>query len=246
MKYIALLTIILSVFTVNSIDASEGIKIISMSGDVKVRFGLEENWNNANKGMTLKDVDTILSGEDGEIVLQTSKSETFKLGGNSILDISDLREIVDRELFLILMSNKIEKMEPKKTKTKLRVGNVSVVHGESKDTTNTKSGDSIKSNWFIQEVNGAVALFTQKYFPNTIIKMNKILAKYSPVKDCGKIYYYIGKSFKAINKPGQALDAYKKSVEWCKEQNCVGKKDQERIQFIKQTIINLQSEMESE
>ncbi len=243
MKQIILLTIIFSLFTAESVNAANNVKIISLFGDVKVRYGLEENWNNAQKGMSLKEVDTILSGEGAEIVLQTTEGETFKLGGNSILDITDLRKIVEKELFLILMSKKIEQIEHKKEKTKFRIGNVSVVHGESKDTTNSKDGDSTQSNWFVREVNGAVALFTQKYFPNTIIKLNKILSKYSPVKDCGKIYYYIGKSFEAINKPGQAVDAYKKSIEWCKEQNCEGVKYHDRILLTEQAIKKLQSQI---
>ena len=87
MKYIILLTIIFSIFAAESVNAADNVRIVNLSGEVKVRYGLEENWNNAHKGLTLKDVDTILSGEGAEIVLQTSEGETFKLGGNSILDI---------------------------------------------------------------------------------------------------------------------------------------------------------------
>ena len=112
--------------------AATQVKIVNISGEVKIRRGVEETWEDAARGMVLKEIDTIQTGEGAEVTLEINSSESFKLRENSILDISDLRKISEKEMLLFLMSKKIQKIEPRKQKTPLRVGNVSVVHGESK------------------------------------------------------------------------------------------------------------------
>jgi hypothetical protein len=42
--------------------AAPAVKIISLSGEVKVRRGVEETWHHAAAGMRLEEIDTILTG----------------------------------------------------------------------------------------------------------------------------------------------------------------------------------------
>ncbi|MCI0495132.1 hypothetical protein L0Z72_08980, partial [candidate division KSB1 bacterium] len=144
------------------------VQIIEMKGEVKVRRGLDENWQPAGVGMLLEDIDTILTLEYAEVLLQIDTETKFRLISNSVLDIGDLRKITERELFLYLTSEKINEIEPRKKKLKLRIPNVSVVHGEfrSKDQPMQVKSDS---SWWKKEVNGAQALFSQSYYPNTVV-----------------------------------------------------------------------------
>ncbi len=185
-----------------------GAKIIRLSGEVKIRRGLEENWQPASIGLLLEDIDTILTGADGFVVLQTSGEANFELGKNSMLDISDLRKITEKELFLYLMSKKVQKIEPREGNTKLRIGNVSVVHGESKAESARAADIELTLEKSIQEKNGAKALYNQQLYPNSIIKFHKILDRYNAAKNTGEVYLYLGRSFEAINHHGQAIDAY--------------------------------------
>lgn len=197
-----------------------GAKVIKISGDVKVRKGLEEDWQPATVRILLEDIDTILTGVDGVVVLQTTEGSSFELGNNSILDISDLRKISEKELFLYLMSKKVQKIEPHNGKRPLRIGKVSVVHGESKVTSKNVADSSLKSDFLLQEKNGALALHEQKLYPNSIIKYHKILERYSTNKDCGEIHFYLGKSFEALNQIGQAVDAYEQALHQLQQPNC--------------------------
>ena len=193
--------------------AFAGAKIIKLSGDVKVRRGVEENWQPASVAMLLEDIDTIMAGIDGHVILQTAEGITFELGNNSILDVSDLRKITEKELFLFLMSKKVQNIEPREGKTKLRIGNVSVVHGESKAETEKISDNKLKTKLMVQEKNGARALYEQELYPNTIIKFHKILDKYDEAQKNGDVYLYLGRSFEAMNHPGQAIDAYQSAID---------------------------------
>ncbi len=163
----------------------------------------------SEKRIEVKRVDTIHTGEYAYVIILTVEGDRFKLGSNALLDISDLRKIMENELFLFLMANKIDRIPSPEDKTRLRVGKVSVVHGEDKMKMDSISSDSSKPNLFIQEFNGAQALYSQNYYANAIIKFHKILLKYELLENTGEIYLYIGKSFEALNQPGQATDAYK-------------------------------------
>jgi tetratricopeptide (TPR) repeat protein len=199
------------------VQAQTEAKIISLSGDVKIRYGLEEDWTKAAIGVLLKDIDTILSGEDGEVVLQLKNGNTFKLGSNAILDVGDLRKIIDKELFLFLMTHKIKQVEPHSEKTKLHIGDVSVVYGESKDKQDSIKVDTAQIGRHLQEINGAKALYLQSYFTNAIVKFHKILIKYEPFEESGEIYYYLGKSFQSLKLSGQAIDAYQMVIDIYRE-----------------------------
>jgi hypothetical protein len=193
---------------VSTVFAASAVKIISLSGEVKVRRGVEETWHRAAAGMMLEEIDTILTGEASAVVLETPEGATFRLNSYAILDIADLRKITEREMFLFLMSQKVNQIPPRQEKTRLRIGNVSVIHGESKAEPSRRTAEEESQIW-VQESNGAKALYDQRYYPNTIVKLHKILAKYPNLEDCGEIHFYLGKAFEALSKPGQARDAYK-------------------------------------
>jgi hypothetical protein len=189
-------------------NARDSFKISGIKGDVRVRIGMEEEWRKAQLGMILEELDTILSGENSSVVLTDNKGLKFTLGSYAILDIADLRKIQERELFLYLMSVKVDKIPVQQEKAKIRVGNVSVVHGNSKQTTVGDFGSTEITDWYNYEINGATALFDHQYYPNAIIKFHKIRNKYEPARDQGKIEFLIGQSFEALGDSGQAVDSY--------------------------------------
>jgi hypothetical protein len=193
--------------------AAPAVKIISLSGEVKVRRGVEETWHHANTGILLDDVDTILTGEASTVVLELPDGGSFRLGGFAILDIADLKKITEREMFLFLMAQKVHKIPLRPEKAKLRIGNVSVMHGESKAGAPPNQSAKDDSQDWIQETNGAKALYDQHYYPNAIVKLHKVLGKYLNREDCGEIHFYLGKAFEALDKTGQVVDAYQSALE---------------------------------
>ena len=218
---------LLIIFSAQMSMALPTAKIEKISGEVKVRQGLEEEWQNAYAGMLLEDIDTILTLE-GDVVLQIRDNVTFYLKSNSILDIGDLRNISRRELFLFLMAEKVDKMEPRKEKIPLRIGNVSVVHGEFRSETDSLRDEPDQQRWQ-QEFNAAKAMYDQDYYANTIVKLLKIFKKHTDVVDCGEIHFYLGKSFESVDEPGQALDAY--NVALINGQDC---QSRENLQWVAQ------------
>jgi hypothetical protein len=199
--------------------AANQVKIAGINGDVNVRRGVEETWQTAILGMLLDEIDTIQTGENSQVTLKIESGKIFKLNSVAQIDISELRRVSEKEMQLYLMSKKIGKIEKKKDKTPLRVGNVSVVHG-LKATENKASVNNVEENLWRKEANGAKALFDYKYYTNTVIKLNKILSRYSSRNDCGEIHYYLGRSFEVLKKKGQAIDAYEVVINSYEKMDC--------------------------
>ena len=113
-------------------------------------------------------------------------------------------------------------------------------HGESKDIEQPVDDEISVSDLWIQEKNGAQALYDQNYYPNTIIKLHKILSKYTNYMDCGEIHFYLGKSFEALHKNGQAIDAYKIVIDQYKIQQCNNTEAENRYTESQHAIERLQ------
>lgn len=201
------------------VHANPAVKIVQLNGDVKVRHGLEEIWEKAALGEMLEEIDTILILE-GAVVLEIRENVTFTLGSNSMLDIGDLRLIQERELYLFLMEQKVDQIKPRLQRVPLRIGNVSVVHGlNAPEKTDPAPNEAFKA-WWRKETNGAAALLTQKFYPNTIVKAHKILSKYAEIEDCGEVHFYLAQSLEALGKTGQAIEAYQFVIDRCGKSDC--------------------------
>lgn len=201
---------VFTVFFLGTVSLSANVHIVKLQGDVKVRMGLDEVWQTASSEMILKNIDTILTGERSAVTLKLSEGITFTLGSQSILDIGDLREITERELFLYLTAEKVKQI-PNPGSPKVRIENVSVVRAENKSVGNQPHKQS--SHFWRYEVNGAKALHDQKFFPNAVIKLMNILKKYGHIENGGLVNLYLGQSFEALEKNGRALDAYHQSLQ---------------------------------
>jgi hypothetical protein len=202
---------------------SYSVKIIEVSGQVHFRQGVEETWQTAKPGILLEDIDSIISEKDGKAILETAEGRRFKLGPNSQIDIADLRRLSNEELFLHLMKEKLKKIGSRPEKTPLRVGTVSAVHGSSQDT--SKNIPATENEIDPEPIiNGIRALFTQDYYPNTILKIHRFLNLYQAPSDCGELYYYLGYSFEELHQPGQAIEAYRSSIQAGQSAECTESK----------------------
>jgi len=187
-------------------------RIIEASGEVKIRRGIEENWQTGTVDLLLEEIDTIWTGEDGNVVLQLDDGRKFKLRPSSMLDIVDLKKIEEAELFLTLMKMKVGKLKQNGEKTPLRLGTVSVVHGSSQDTSQVPVTE-VAQDWETPAINGIRDLFSQAYYPNTVLKIEKFYGLYQTVDDCGELHYYLGYSYEKLDQSGQATDAYQKALQ---------------------------------
>ncbi|MBN2425590.1 MAG: hypothetical protein JXB44_11245 [Calditrichaceae bacterium] len=240
MNYLKIIILISVLISIQFLHAS-GIKaeLIKVSGDVKVRFGLNEEWQKAESGQILDEFDSILTGQDGRATLYVKNGVGFTIKNRTFLDIADLRTIRKDELFLVMMSKKVEKLEPVNNKT-IKIGNVSVIHGSEKQPAQG-TDDAGVEDWSILEINGAKALYDYGYYTNAAVKLCKIRDKYSDDQDCGEADYWLGKSLEAVNYTGHAIDAYQKALDEFKRSKCRGRTNVEWVNDSKQRLTELKN-----
>jgi len=212
-----ILTICLTMTTI-TIFAPITAKLTHTSGEVMLRRGVDEGWQNASSGVILYEIDSILTGEAGSVTLQLNSGAIFKLGANAILDISELRKLSEQEMFIAIMGKKIDNISPRKSKTKLKIGRIHVVHGEYV----SGKTDSIKLNQtpWKRERNGAIALLEHQLVTNAIVKLNSTIQKYQEADDCGELYFRLGAAFENLKKTGQAIEAYQASTSSDAHKDC--------------------------
>ncbi len=216
MKKLLILLTVCTPLAINS-SAPANVKIISASGTVQVRRGMEEDWQQAKVGMSLKEIDTIMVGEGGSTTLELENAVRFTLGSMSMLDIGDLRSITERELFLFLMSEKISNIEAEGEKPKLHIENVSVVRADNKNKQSDSDRNIEPHDMSKMEINGAKALYEQEYYPNAIMKLHRILNKTITEDAVVHAFFYLGKSFESIDETGRAVEAYKATLKYLEE-----------------------------
>lgn len=197
--------------------AAMSVKIVQLSGEVKVRRDVEEKWEAAAIGMLLKEGDTILTLEAGEVVLERAPGVQFRLSGNAMLDISDLREMSERELFLKLMSEKVGKLAPRSEKIPLRLGEVSAVRGADK---NAKPNVPPATQDWQRATNAARALRAQHLLPNAVLKLHRIKNNFPQRGDCGEVSLELAQVYEALQHKGRARDEYEAARAECREQQC--------------------------
>jgi hypothetical protein len=207
-------TLLLSfIFMANAFAA---VEIENMRGEVQVRRGMDEHWSDAHTGMLLEDIDTIQTWE-GTVVLKRQDGSLFTMGSLSILDISDLRAISRQDMFVFLMSQKVQRMKPRQQPSKLNMPNVTSVHGDKKSSQERAKKESDVLGWQ-RELNAAKAMYDQEFYTNSVVKLHKALRRHPSANDCGEINLYLGKSFEELDESGQAIDNYQVAVE--KAQSC--------------------------
>jgi hypothetical protein len=232
---------ILLVLLLSGLSAAQpAAHIVSLQGSVQIRRGLDEAWQLAAAGMPLEVIDTILTGERSQVILKTADGASLKLGANIILDIADVRRLSEQEMFLWLMSQKIDQLPPRQEKTPLRFGQITSVHGEEKGRQTPASGDRFP-RWRAQ-VNGALALLENDYRTNAVVTCHKILRRFPEQPDCGEVHFYLGSALESLSQNGQAVEAYQTAHERMQAGGCTDPAVSNRRQAIADALERLRSE----
>jgi tetratricopeptide (TPR) repeat protein len=233
--YFIFLLCLAGIFTLQATPA----RILQIKGEVQIRRGLDETWSFAKTGADLEEMDSIMTGPESSVTLQLADGTLFRLASLAMIDIADLRRLSQQEMFLYIMSQKVEKLPTPPAGTKLEIGSVSVVHGENKAT---HAAAAAPSELAEKEFNGARSLQQQRFYTNAIVKYHKLRKLYNNLSECGAIQYELGYCFEQIQQPGQALDYYLDSRAILQNNPCQLADARERLAYIEAALLRLKSD----
>jgi hypothetical protein len=217
-------------------------EIVKSTGSVQVRRGLDEQWLLTHNGAVLREMDSIATGPESQVTLHSSEGTAFTLGANAMIDMADLRRITEQEMFLFIMSQKIEKLAAPGKKTGLEIGSVSVIHGDNKAVDATARVDAVA---LVKEMNGAQALQQQRFFTNAVVKYHKLLPQDRQPLRQSLIRYELGCCFEQLQQPGQALDAFQTAQNILEQQVSPSEESRNQLVRVQAAVSRLKTNLNS-
>ncbi len=227
-KFLTVLVLISLVITISPAKVQGDIyKVKKLKGEVKVRHGAKENWENLSLGDTLKPDDTILLWKNSYVEIEGDKV-FFKSNGNAIVNISDLRRLTKEELLLQLAFEEMRNVpdirkEEKKTKS-------TGIYGTdiSKEETKLKPNENLTQFW----INGVKALFENGFYETASLRAKNLMSKFDELKDNLELKLIIATSLEKLEIYGEAISEYKRIISTSKDGN-LNSKIERKIQELR-------------
>lgn len=186
--------------------ANMTVKMIE--GYAEVRRGVSEEWKALAVGDILKPEDTIRTGENAEVKIQVAENDFFMLYSYSVLDIADIRQLTKNDLLLKLSMEHIRSVP--NSKPNIKSPSTTIMHGENKATAAVKSSNTqkeISADIGTMRLEGARALFLQKYYSSAIISIKTTIRKFG-LRDPFVALQLAAQSFERLGLIQHAIDEY--------------------------------------
>ena len=152
-------------------DNDDLIRVKNIKGEVYVRHDISEEWLGLKNGDLLDQEDTIVTGKGAEVVLDLPDRKVFKVDQEVYLDISDIRDIPENIILMMMTREELNNI-PRKKGEKLIKENVSVIHGNILPNISEKNvGEETLLRY---KINGIKVLIKNGYESSAIVKYREM------------------------------------------------------------------------
>jgi hypothetical protein len=172
----AMLLVVLCVAAIQGIASERIVTVERLQGDVKVRYGIEEEWRSAVAGDTLRPEDTIRTGKDAFAVLQLHDGTRYSLPAEAMVDGTDFRTMDRQELLLRLAMEDMLSV-PDRIDDDRPAPRTTVLHGSARGRSDNP-GDRSGTQEARFRMNGARFLIEQDYTGTAVLKIRETLRLY--------------------------------------------------------------------
>ncbi|MDI6802635.1 MAG: hypothetical protein QME58_02160 [Bacteroidota bacterium] len=180
-KFNLVLTLILGL----TINIFAEIKLLSVKGDVKVRRGVNEQWQQIKAGEILNLEDAIFIGGKSTASISLNRQKKITLPEKTIVEISDLRYLSREELLLKLAMDRIIAVPQQDRRDELMPARTTVIHGEKKSETSAAMKPTIENA--LKMLNGAKLLFENNFYGTCALRVRDVLRIHPTIE--GSIEY---------------------------------------------------------
>ncbi|MDP2209783.1 MAG: hypothetical protein Q8K98_13575 [Bacteroidota bacterium] len=170
MKKIILVVALILGFAINIF---ADIKLLSTKGDVKIRRGVSEQWQQIKAGEILNYDDAIFIGTKSTATVSINGQKKIALPEKTIVEISDLRFLTKEELLLKLAMDRIIAVPQQDRRDELMPAQTTVIHGEKKSETLAAVKPTVENA--LKMLNGAKLLFDNKFYGTCALRVREVL-----------------------------------------------------------------------
>ncbi len=152
------------------------IKLLSTKGDVKIRRGVSEQWQQIKAGEILNYDDAIFIGIKSTATVSINGQKKIALPEKTIVEISDLRFLTKEELLLKLALDRIIAVPQQDRRDELMPAQTTVIHGEKKSETSAAVPNAFGTvENALKMLNGAKLLFDNKFYGTCALRVREVL-----------------------------------------------------------------------
>lgn len=202
------------------------IKLLSAKGDVKVRRGVSEQWQQIKAGEILNLDDAIFIGIKSTAAVSVDGQKKLILPEKTIVEISDLRYLSKEELLLKLAMDRIIAVPQQDRRNELIPAQTTVIHGEKKSETSVAVKPTVENA--LKMLNGAKMLFENNFYGTCALRVREVLRMYPTLENSIEYKLLTANSLEKVGLYDEALSEYV-SIQ---SENLSGKQKQELHQKI--------------
>lgn len=203
MKKINIVLILMLGFAINIF---ADIKLSSVKGDVKVRRGVSEQWQQIKTGDILNLEDAIFIGSKSAAAVSVDGQKKITLPEKTIVEMSDLRYLSKEELLLKLAMERIIAVPQQDRRDELMPAQTTVIHGEKKQETSAAVKPTVENA--LKMLNGAKLLFENNFYGTCALRVREVL-RIHPTIETGIEYKLLtANSFEKAELFDEALSEY--------------------------------------
>jgi hypothetical protein len=201
MKKIITFLILTSILTVPLLAQ---LKVLTTKGDVKVRYGVSEEWKQLKAGDQINLADAIRTSSKSSAVIQIDNQKKIALNEKTIVEMADLRYLSQEELLLKLAMERILSVSPQDRDNDLIPARTTIIHGEKK----SKVQLPISNDIAMMQLNGAKLLYDNNFYGTCAIRIKEVLRLNQSLSDVVDYKLMMVNSLEKSNLFEEALNEY--------------------------------------
>jgi len=163
---------VLTLVLVAAVTMYADVKIVSFKGNVQVRRGINEHWQQVSVGDVLKPEDSIKMEKQSSAVIIIDGKLRLEIPDQVIVDLSDLRNLTQQELLLMLAMERVRSVGPQKRDDDLLVPRTTTMHGSNREP--LPSAKPPVPSMSQMQLNGTKVLYEHGFYATCVIKSKEI------------------------------------------------------------------------
>ncbi len=165
-----IITVSVLIFVITALSFAQ-FKVLTTKGNVKVRYGVSEEWKQLNKGDQINWADAVQTSLNSLVVIQIENQKKIVLNEKTIVEIADLRHLSQEELLLKLAMERILSVPPQERDNNLIPARATIIHGEKK----SKMQPPISTDIALMQLSGAKLLYDNYFYGTCAIRIKEVL-----------------------------------------------------------------------
>lgn len=182
------------------------IKLLAMKGDVTVRHGASESWQQVAVGDVLKPDDSMKLGKKSSATIMVEKGKIITAPEQVIVDVSDLRNLTQEEFLLKLAMEQVRSVQLPEKDDKINIPRTTTVHGSQKDLVTLASKNPEVG---VYQLNGTKILFDNGYNATGVLKTKQVYRLYPALSKQIENRVLVATAFERLNLFRDALGEYR-------------------------------------